>query len=72
MIIRDYQINDEQLTKIAKDKAVTNIWFKALLEGYLISPSMFLKEIEVQGYKTVKKTISSFLKILSSIRMEWL
>ncbi len=36
IIIRDYQINDEELAKIAKDKAVTNIEFKALMSNITI------------------------------------
>jgi len=39
--MKNYEINNEQLAKIAKDKSVTNIEVKALLEGCLISPYMF-------------------------------
>ena len=41
VIINNHELSDEQLTKIAKDKSVTHIDFKALLEGCLISPYMF-------------------------------
>ena len=41
LIIKDYDLDEEDLIKIAKDKAIKNIEFKALFEGCLISPYMF-------------------------------
>ena len=75
IIIKDHQINDEGLAKIAQDKAVANIEFKALLEGCVISPYMFDPQGDRSsgwGEGEVKRTTSSFTKILSSFRMEWL
>ena len=41
IITKDYELTEEDLIKIAKDKAIINIEFRSLLEGCIISPSMF-------------------------------